>query len=52
MLLYPPTTKNHLNLIAKENLIDPGLFNKLGLYEFLFVDKERKMVKKNFDEVI
>ena len=52
MILYPPTTKNHLNLIAKENLIEPSLFNKLGLYEFLFLDKENKSVKKDFDEVI
>ena len=52
MILYPPTTKNHLNLIAKENVIDPGLFDKLGPYEFLFLDKENESVKKNFDEVI
>ena len=52
MILYPPTTKNHLNLIAKENLIEPSLFNKLGPYEFLFLGKENKSVKKNFDEVI
>ena len=50
MLLYPPSTKNHLNLIAKENLISPELFDKLGPYEFLFLDKEKKSVKKNFDE--
>lgn len=42
MILYPPTTKNHLNLIAKENLIEPSLLNKLGPYEFLFLDKENK----------
>ena len=52
MILYPPTTKNHLNLIAKENLIESSLFNKLGPYEFLFLDKENKSVKKDFDEVI
>jgi len=50
MLLYPPGTKNHLNLIAKETLISPELFDKLGPYEFLFLDKEKKSVKKNFDE--
>lgn len=44
---YPPTTKNHSSLIAKENLIEPSLFNKLGPYEFLFLDKENKSVKKN-----
>ena len=40
MVLYPPTTKNHANLIAKENNIDPNLFKKLGPHEFFFVDKE------------
>ena len=52
MILYPPATKNHTNLIAKENNIDPNLFNKLGPHEFLFVDKEHKTVKKHFDELI
>lgn len=52
MILYPPPTKNHLNLIGKENIIDPKLFDKLGAYEFIFVDKNRKTVKKNFDENI
>ena len=52
MILYPPTTKNHSNLIGKENLIDPILFNRLGSYEFIFLDKEHKTVKKNFDEEI
>ena len=46
MIRYTPTTKNHLGLIAKENLIEPSLFNKLGPYEFLFLDKESKSVKK------
>lgn len=46
MILYPPTTKNHLNLIAKENLIEPYLFNKFGPYEFLFLDKTNKSVEK------
>jgi len=52
MILYPPVTKNHSKLIARENLIDPELFKKLNKYEFLFVDKENKTVKKNFDEEI
>jgi len=52
MLLYPPSTKNHLNLIVKENLISPELFDKLGPYEFLFLGKEKKCVKKNFDKNI
>ena len=52
MILYPPVTKNHLNLISLENLIDPEMFKKLNKYDFLFVDKEKKTVKKNFDEDI
>lgn len=52
MILYPPTTKNHLNLITKENLIEPSLFNKLGPFVFLFLDKENKTVKKNLEEII
>ena len=50
MILYPPTTKNHCSLIGNENMIDPKLFDKLGPYEFLFLDKEKKKCKKNFDE--
>ena len=52
MILFSPPTKNHCNLIAKEQMVDPGLFDKLGPYEFLFVDKEKKKVAKNFDEKI
>lgn len=52
MILYPPTTKNHLNLIAKENLIDASLFDELKPFEFLFLDKAKKTVKKNFDEIL
>ena len=52
MILYTPPTKNHCNLIAKENMIDSMLFDKLCPYEFLFVDKEKKKVAKNFDENI
>ena len=52
MILYPPATKNHLNLHAKENLVDPLLFKKLDPYEFLLLDKEKKTIKKNFDEDI
>ena len=52
MLLYKPATKNHLGLIAKENMIDPELFNGLRPYEFLFLDKEKNTVTKHFDEVI
>ena len=52
MILYPPATKKHLDLIAKENLIDPSLFNQLGPYEFLYLNKERKQATKNFDETL
>ena len=52
MILYPPATRKHLDLIAKENLVDPNLFNKLGPFEFLFLDKEKRKVAKNFDEMI
>ena len=49
---HHPATKKHVELIAKENLIQPNLFNKLGPFEFLFLDKEKKSVAKNFDEKI
>ena len=52
MILYPPKDKNHSALIAKENRIDPALFDKLGQYEFLFLDREKNSVTKNFDESI
>ena len=52
MILFTPPTKNHCNIIAKEQMIDPGLFAKLGPYEFLFVNKEKKKVAKNFVEKI
>ena len=52
MILYPPATKKHVDLIAKENLVQPNLFQKLGPFEFLFLDKEKKSVAKNFDEKI
>ena len=52
MILYPPTTKNHSNLIAKENMIDTRAFDELKPFEFLFLDKKKISVLKNFDEVI
>ena len=52
MILYPPTTKNHTNLIAKENSLDGAAFDGLKPFEFLFLDKKKKSVLKNFDEVI
>ena len=52
MILYPPTTKNHSNLIAKENSLDTRAFDELKPFEFLFLDKKKKSVLKNFNEVI
>ena len=52
MILFQPHSKTHLNLISRENFIEPELFKKLGPYDFLFVDKEKKEVMKNFDEEI
>ena len=52
MILYPPTTQNHKNLIAKENSLDTRVFDELKPFEFLFLDKKKKSVLKNFDEVI
>ena len=52
MILYPPTTQNHQNLIAKENMMDARAFDTLKPFEFLFLDKKKKSVLKNFDEVI
>ena len=52
MILYPPTPKNHSNLIAKENSLDTRYFDQLKPFEFLFLDKKKKSVMKNFDEVI
>ena len=52
MILYPPTTQNHSNLIAKENSLDTRAFDVLQPFEFLFLDKKKKSVLKNFDEVI
>ena len=52
MILYPPTTKKHLNLIAKENLFPASAFDELGPFEFLFLNKEQKKITKNFGETI
>ena len=41
-----PSDKKHVDLIAKENLVQPNLFNKLGPFEFLFLDKERKALQR------
>ena len=46
MLLYPPTTKRHLDLIAKENLVPPESFNRLKPFEFVSVNKETGEIEK------
>ena len=43
MILYPPSTKNHSNLIAKENMIDARAFDELKPFEFLFLDKKKNL---------
>ena len=48
MILYPPTTKNHSNLIAKENMIDTNLFDNLKPFEFLFLDKKKEICNEKF----
>ena len=52
LILFEPSTRNHRRLIARENGIQPEMFNKLGPYEFLYVDKFKKKVTKNFDELV
>ena len=52
MILYPPPTENHKKLIAKENSVDPKLFDALKKFDFLFLDKKKKQIRKNFDEKI
>ena len=41
MILYPPTTQNHKNLIAKENSLDTRYFDQLKPFDFLFLDKKK-----------
>lgn len=52
LILFPPTTKRHYDLIAKENRVRPEFFDTLAPYEFLFLDKSNKRATKNFDEPI
>ena len=52
MILYPPTTQNHKNLIAKENSLGTIYFDQLKPFDFLFLDKKKKQITKNFDEMI
>ena len=48
MILYPPQTINHRNLISRENQIDPKNFDYLKPFEFLFIDKNKKKQLKKF----
>ena len=50
MILYPPTTTKHINLIGKETMVDPEMFSQLKPFEFLFLNRNKKTVAKNFDE--
>ena len=52
MILHPPPTENHKKRIAKENSVDPKLFDLLKKFDFLFLDKKKKQIRKNFDEKI
>lgn len=46
VILCSPVTKKRCNLIGKENMIDPKLFERLGPYESLFLNEENKSMKK------
>ena len=50
MILYPPTTTKHINLIGKETMVDPEMFSQLKPFDFLFLNRNKKTVAKNFDE--
>ena len=39
-------------MIEKENILGGGIFNGIKGYDFVFVDKVRKIIKNNFDEDI
>ena len=52
IILYPPDESNHRQLLSKEYRFNQNLFDKLDKYDFLFIDKEKKTLRKNFDEPI
>ena len=52
MILYPPKSKNNRNLIGKENMVDPKVFERLGPYEFLFLNKENKSKMKKRMQIL
>ena len=46
IILYPPNEANHRQLLSKEYRFNQNVFDKLDKYDFLFIDKEKKTVKK------
>ena len=52
MILYPSTDKRDCKAIADDNKVNIELCDYLNKYEFLFIDKVNKTVKKNFDQTI
>lgn len=52
MILYPSTDKRDCKAVADDNKVNIELCDSLKQYEFLFVDKINKTVKKNFDLII
>lgn len=52
LILYDPDNATHRNLIARENGFKSELFACLDKHDFAFVDRIKKSVKKNFDEMI
>lgn len=51
-LLYPPTTKRHYDVIAKENRVRQEAFDTFEPYDFLSLDNCIRRVRKNFDGLI
>ena len=49
MILYPSTDKRDCKAVADDNKVNIELCDCLKQYEFLFIDKVNKTVKKNFD---
>ena len=52
IILYPPDESNHRQLLSKEYHFNQNLFGKLDKYDFIFIDKDKKTLRKNFDEPI
>ena len=50
MILYAPSTKRHVDLIAKDNSVPPSGFSRLQPFEFVSVNKETGKIAKNLDE--